>query len=58
MTCVLKDRKTSALLWTGVDERKYPKNISETLMVKFIGFVWAIFKLKQFIKKIDGVINK
>ena len=46
VTCLLKDRKTSAFLWTGVDERKYPQNISEILMVKF---KWcchlAIFKL-------------
>ena len=26
VTCMLKDRKTSARLWTGVDERKYPEN--------------------------------
>ena len=26
VSCMLKDRKTSARLWTGVDERKYPEN--------------------------------
>ena len=58
MTCLLKDRKTSALLWTGVDERKYPENISEILMVKF---KWcchlATLRSIAVYKKIDAVLD-
>ena len=43
VTCMHKGRKTSAPLWPGIDERKYPENIPEILMVKFKWFCLGYF---------------